>query len=305
MTMPPSSSLPPHSNPPVTPNMQAGQDPAIPWWTTDLSTGLSLRKWSTIIFLGLTIFLIPLAVFLYFFWKRQLICTMSITPTSIALYQSSGRKLHPKVSKYYFNRQAIATVSGTTTAARKRGLLILLFLMLVYTIAVMIENISSGVIMLILTGAIGLLFFLWTSRHHLSGFNLDSLGPIGGNLIGSVQNQPYSILARIRDAIKGESVPSTDETVKQYFSVETARATGLIALSQMAMVTFLGHDIQAGKCFNDLKQGSFVIPLEMPPAPTREAPPMTVEQMLFCPNCGVRNESGSNFCFHCGTKLST
>ncbi len=292
------------SQPGMDPSRQAAAPTGAKWWTTDLSTGLGFIKWSTIVVLVLMIITIPLAILLYFYWKRQLVCTMVINPHSVAMYQSAGRKINPKVSRYYLNRHAIVTASGTTSTTRKLWVLVLLTLLALGMISRIFEDVRTALQSALLVGLLFLLYMLWVSRYHLTGFNLDARFPLGGGtVIGDATGKVFSLLARLYNAILGESMQSTDVAVKEGFSLEAAKTQGLVALSHPGMMSFIGHDVQAGNCFLESKNFSATLLVEAERQVEYSVVPPVESTVVFCPNCGVKTEKGSKFCFHCGTPL--
>ncbi len=274
-----------------------------PWWTTDLSTGLGLTKWLILIFMGITIVFIPLAVLLYFYWKRQLICTLTLTPMSIALHQSAGRKLNPKVSHYHVNRHAIVTASGASVVTRKKWLLMLVVFIALGTVSSIIENPRYALGNLVLLALVIAGFVFWFSRYNLVGFNLDASAPPFGTIIGGTSSDWWSFPEKLHSSLVRSDSSSNDEHVTSAFSLEAAKTTGLVPLSQMGMVVFIGHDTQANKCVLDMKMFSGNILKSTGSIDVTEPKMISKEQMIFCPNCGVRAEPGSNFCVHCGTPL--
>jgi hypothetical protein len=147
--------------------------------TTNLSVGLSILQLITIIFLSLTIILIPVAIILYLFWKRQLKTTITSDGVKLALYEVSGKALNPKVTKFFFNPYEVTTITGSKVKIRKKLLLILTVISF-STIFIIIEMIFVGLIFL-------LLFLVITEKTNVTVFNPEHLET--GLFDGSIATQ--------------------------------------------------------------------------------------------------------------------
>ena len=94
-------------------------------WRTDLSASLSWLQRFWIFFFAILIVTIPIAIFLYFYWKRLLRPSLVSDGTRLMLLEESGRKIHPKIGKMFFHPGAVTSIAGAHKQTRSKLFLFL------------------------------------------------------------------------------------------------------------------------------------------------------------------------------------
>ncbi len=281
-------------------------------WRTDLSQDLGIGKWIILIILVVLIVTIPFAILLYLFWKRELICTLKVTEHDVSMHQSAGRKINPKVTKYYFNPYAMLTVRGTAEVTKNKKLLIATIAFGIFTAMMLLVSVQDATFFLVITVILGILFLVIQYKNYSILYNLESHGEGGGSKAPNTESGmntvlfvvllivfwPLALYYYYRTAKNKSGVVDPTE-----IDINMAKIKGLVELSKMSSVVFIGDDRGAYECYQSLSNKTLVYSAQQ--WMTQPIQPMNIENQLVCPNCGMKNELDSRFCIHCGSVLKT